>query len=55
MPASTWVSPPQGPGRSYPKLNLPIKKLVGAKQIRIDGHKRATDYFPGVTTRGGDA
>jgi hypothetical protein len=27
-------------------LNLPIKKLLAAKKIRAEGHKRATEYFP---------
>jgi hypothetical protein len=29
------------------ELNLPIKKLLAAKRIRSEGHKRATEYFPG--------
>ncbi len=28
------------------ELNLPIKKLIAAKKIRHQGHKRATEYFP---------
>jgi hypothetical protein len=28
------------------ELNLPIKKLLAAKKIRFEGHKRATEYFP---------
>jgi hypothetical protein len=28
------------------ELNLPIKKLLGAKKIRSQGQKRATEYFP---------
>lgn len=28
------------------ELNLPIKKLLAAKKIRSEGHKRATEYFP---------
>lgn len=28
------------------ELNLPIKKLLAAKRIRSEGHKRATEYFP---------
>jgi len=27
-------------------LNLPVKKLLGAKKIRTKGKKRATEYFP---------
>ena len=27
-------------------LNLPVKKLLAAKKIRVQGHKRATEYFP---------
>lgn len=26
-------------------LNLPVKKLIAAKKIRSEGHKRATEYF----------
>jgi hypothetical protein len=29
------------------ELTLPIKKLLAAKRIRAEGHKRATRYFPG--------
>ena len=28
------------------ELNLPIKKLLAAKKIKTQGHKRATEYFP---------
>jgi hypothetical protein len=28
------------------ELNLPVKKLLAAKRIRSQGHKRATEYFP---------
>jgi hypothetical protein len=28
------------------ELNLPVKKLLAAKKIRVQGHKRATEYFP---------
>jgi hypothetical protein len=28
------------------ELNLPVKKLLAAKRIRTEGHKRATEYFP---------
>jgi hypothetical protein len=28
------------------ELTLPIKKLLAAKKIRFEGHKRATKYFP---------
>lgn len=28
------------------ELALPIKKLIAAKRIRFEGHKRATRYFP---------
>ena len=27
-------------------LNLPVKKLLAAKKIRVEGQKRATEYFP---------
>jgi hypothetical protein len=27
-------------------LNLPVKKLLSSKKIRVQGHKRATEYFP---------
>jgi hypothetical protein len=27
------------------ELNLPVKKLLAAKRIRTEGHKRATEYF----------
>jgi hypothetical protein len=26
-------------------LNLPVKKLLHAKKIRVEGHKRATEYY----------
>src|SRR5262249_20986768 len=29
------------------EMNLPIKKLLGARRIRSEGRKRATKYFPG--------
>jgi hypothetical protein len=28
------------------ELNLPVKKLLAARRIRTEGHKRATEYFP---------
>ncbi len=28
------------------EFNLPIKKLLAAKRVRTQGHKRATEYFP---------
>jgi hypothetical protein len=28
------------------ELNLPVKKLLAAKKIRTEGHKRATEYYP---------
>ena len=28
------------------ELNLPVKKLLAARKIRTEGHKRATEYFP---------
>jgi hypothetical protein len=28
------------------ELNLPVKKLLAGKKIRVQGHKRATEYFP---------
>jgi len=28
------------------ELTLPIKKLLAAKKVRFEGHKRATRYFP---------
>jgi hypothetical protein len=28
------------------ELNLPIKKLLAAKRVKTQGHKRATEYFP---------
>jgi hypothetical protein len=33
-------------GTATKDLNLPIKKLLAAKKIRSQGHKRATEYFP---------
>ena len=33
-------------GTATRELNLPVKKLLAAKKIRIEGHKRATEYFP---------
>jgi nucleoid-associated protein YgaU len=39
---------PIGKALSTPtkELNLPIKKLLAAKKIRSEGHKRATEYYP---------
>jgi hypothetical protein len=34
-------------------LALPIRKLVGQKQIRTEGQRRATRYFPGSGGGGG--
>ena len=34
-------------------LALPIRKLVGQKQIRTEGQRRATRYFPGAGGGGG--
>jgi hypothetical protein len=28
------------------ELNLPVKKLLAARRIRSEGHKRATEYYP---------
>ena len=36
----------KGMGVSTRELNLPVKKLIGAKSIRTRGQKRATQYFP---------
>ena len=33
-------------GEPTKDLNLPVKKLLTAKKIRSEGHKRATEYFP---------
>jgi len=33
-------------GKPTRELNLPIKKLLAAKRIRSEGHKRATEYYP---------
>jgi hypothetical protein len=32
-------------GAPTKELNLPVKKLIAAKKIRSQGHKRATEYF----------
>lgn len=42
---------------STKELTLPIKKLLQAKKIRVEGQKRATTYFPasGDTAAGGKA
>jgi hypothetical protein len=34
-------------------LALPIRKLVGQKQVRTEGQRRATRYFPGAGAGGG--
>jgi hypothetical protein len=34
-------------GTSTKDLNLPIKKLVKGGEVRTEGEKRATTYFPG--------
>ena len=36
----------KGLGTSTRELNLPAKKLLGQKQLRTRGEKRATKYFP---------
>jgi hypothetical protein len=33
-------------GAPTKELSLPIKKLLAAKRIRSEGHKRATEYYP---------
>ncbi len=33
-------------GYSTSELNLPVKKLLSAGKIRIEGQKRATQYYP---------
>ncbi|HEY3234098.1 MAG TPA: hypothetical protein VGJ84_05250 [Polyangiaceae bacterium] len=35
----------RGMGITTRELNLPVKKLIAAKQIKTKGHKRATQYF----------
>jgi hypothetical protein len=32
-------------GTPTKELNLPMKKLLAAKKVRSEGHKRATEYF----------
>jgi hypothetical protein len=34
-------------GTSTKDLALPIRKLIAAKEIRVEGQKRATKYFAG--------
>jgi hypothetical protein len=34
-------------GLSTKEMALPLKKLIGGRQIRTEGQKRATRYFPG--------
>jgi hypothetical protein len=36
----------RGMGTTTKELNLPVKKLIGGKQIKTKGHKRATQYYP---------
>jgi hypothetical protein len=36
----------KGMSVSTRELNLPVKKLVGGKQLKTRGQKRATQYFP---------
>lgn len=36
----------KGMGLPTRELNLPVKKLLAAKRVRVEGHKRATEYFP---------
>lgn len=36
----------EGLGIATRELNLPVKKLLGAKQISKKGQRRATTYFP---------
>jgi hypothetical protein len=35
-----------GMGASTKELSLPVKKLLAAGQLRTEGQKRATQYFP---------
>jgi hypothetical protein len=48
-------------GLATPELTLPVKKLLADGKLRVDGQKRATQYYPwsgegssrGGTSRGG--
>lgn len=33
-------------GYSTQELTLPVKKLLGSSQIKVEGQKRATSYYP---------
>jgi predicted transcriptional regulator len=33
-------------GLATPELTLPVKKLLAEGKIRVQGQKRATEYFP---------
>jgi hypothetical protein len=45
-PGSRMEAIGKGLGLPTRELNLPIKKLIAAKKIKTQGHKRATEYFP---------
>jgi hypothetical protein len=36
----------KGLGLPTRELNLPVKKLLAGKRVRVEGHKRATEYYP---------
>jgi hypothetical protein len=36
----------KGLGLPTRELNLPVKKLLASKRVRVEGHKRATEYYP---------
>src|SRR5262249_54986956 len=45
-PGSRMEAIGKGLGLPTRELHLPIKKLLAAKKVRSEGHKRATEYFP---------
>lgn len=40
-------------GYSTPELNLPVKKLVSAGKLHLEGQKRATRYYPATSGENG--
>jgi hypothetical protein len=42
-------------GLATPELSLPVKKLLAEGKLRVEGQKRATEYFPADSSGAGAA